>query len=210
MARKIGNFAYSLWDVIWIHVSFIGSTLRSKVSLRLQGCRFGRNLRTSGRCHFKARSAGSIQIGHHAVLLANWRTNRVGLTGPVLLTTMGDGAIEIGDSFGASAVVISSRSRVKIGNHVMLGGNVRIFDHDFHSLDSARRREGNDVECCTTRPVTIGDDVFVGANCMILKGVCLGNRVIVGAGAVVTKSFPDDAIIAGNPAKQIGTAGGCA
>jgi cephalosporin hydroxylase len=42
--------------------------------------------------------------------------------------------IEVGDDSGGSAVVLSARTRIQIGNHVRLGGNVRIFDHDFHSL----------------------------------------------------------------------------
>ena len=118
---------------------------------------------------------------------------------------MGDGIIEIGDYFGASAVVISSRSKVTIGNYVMLGGNVRIYDHDFHSMDAELRRTSNDCERCVTKPVVLGNDVFIGADAMVLKVGTLGDRVIVGAGSVVTKSFPCDVVIAGNPARQIGT-----
>jgi acetyltransferase-like isoleucine patch superfamily enzyme len=203
MARKTGNVIYSVWDVFWIRVSFLFSSVRSSLSLRLQGCKPGSNFRTSGRCHFKARHRDSIRIGSNAVLLANWRSNRVGLSGPVLLTTLGDGIIEIGDDFGASAVVISSRSKVTIGNHVMVGGNVRIYDHDFHSMDAALRKTIDDFDHCITKPVVLGDDVFVGANALILKGVTLGDRVIVGAGSVVTKSYPSDVVVAGNPARII-------
>jgi len=203
MTRKIGNIVYSVWDVFWIRFSFLFSSVCSNLSLHMQGCRPGNNLRTSGKCHFKARHAASIRIGSNGVFLAYWRSNRVGLSGPVLLTTMGDGIIEIGDYFGASAVVISSRSKVTIGNHVMLGGNVRIYDHDFHSMDAALRRTTDDCNRCETKPVVLGNDVFIGADAMILKGVTLGDRVIVGAGSVVTKSFPSDVVIAGNPARQI-------
>jgi acetyltransferase-like isoleucine patch superfamily enzyme len=209
MKRTPGNLIYSAWDVCWIRLSFFFSTLSSQVSLRLQGCKPGENLRTSGHCHFKARFAGAIRIGRHATLLANWRTNRGGLTGPVLLTTMGNGVIEIGDHFGASAVVISSREYVRIGNHVMAGGNVRIFDHDFHSLNPEIRKTAEDGERCVTRPVVIGNEVFIGADVLILKGVTLGDRVIVGAGSVVTKSFPNDAVVVGNPARMIGDTTGC-
>jgi acetyltransferase-like isoleucine patch superfamily enzyme len=70
-------------------------------------------------------------------------------------------------------------------------------------LDAATRRSKDDCDKCASSPIEIGDDVFVGANTLILKGVTLGKRVIVGAGSVVTRSFPDDAVIAGNPAKRI-------
>jgi acetyltransferase-like isoleucine patch superfamily enzyme len=122
---------------------------------------------------------------------------------PVLLTTLGEGVIRIGDYFGASAAVLSSRASITIGNHVNLGGNVRIFDHDFHSLDPLMRRSADDAKQIRSAPVILGDDVFVGANAIILKGVTLGDRCIVGAGAVVTRSFPDDSIIAGNPASEL-------
>ena len=52
-------------------------------------------------------------------------------------------------------------------------------------------------------PVVIGDDVFVGAKCIILKGVTIGKGAIIGAGSVVTKNIPARQIWAGNPAKFI-------
>ena len=54
-----------------------------------------------------------------------------------------------------------------------------------------------------TAPVTIEDDVWIGANCQILKGVTIGVRSVIGAGSVVTKSIPADCIAAGNPCKVI-------
>jgi len=201
--RTVFNKLYSAYDVLLIHGGIMWSTLRATLSLRLQGCRVGTNFRFSGPIRIKAREAGSIILGDHVTLLAGWRSNRVGLSGPVILHTWQGGRIEIGDHTGASSVVISSRSGVKIGCHCNIGGNVRIFDHDFHSLDPQIRREGEQDEDIATRPVTIGDDVFIGANSIILKGVTIGDRAIIGAGSVVTKDVPTDCIVAGNPAKLI-------
>ena len=53
--------------------------------------------------------------------------------------------------------------------------------------------------------VEICDNCWIGSNSLILKGVTLGNNTIVGAGSVVTKSFPENVIVGGNPAKIIGT-----
>ena len=53
---------------------------------------------------------------------------------------------------------------------------------------------------CAKRQITIGDDVFIGAQSIILKGVTIGDRAVIGAGSVVTKDVPADAIAAGNPA----------
>jgi acetyltransferase-like isoleucine patch superfamily enzyme len=185
------------------------STLRSRLSLGWQGAVVGKRLRTSGPCFFKLRQAASVRIGNNVTFIADIRSNRVGLTNPVVLETLGDGEIEIGDFSGGSSVVISSRSKVVIGKHVLLGGNVRIFDHDFHALDfEARRSPVNDQRDVKCRPITIGDDVLIGTNVTVLKGVYIGDRVIIGAGSVVTCDVPADEVWAGNPVrfiKKLGT-----
>lgn len=201
--RRIGNIVYSAYDTLLIRVSMAVSTLRTRISCQIQGCEVGEGLRTTGGIRIKAREAGSIRIGNHVRLLAHWRSNRVGLSGPVILHTWEGGRISIGDHTGASAVVISSRSGVTIGRHGNIGGNVRIFDHDFHALDATVRRGPRGCEDCATKPVTIGDDVFIGAHSLILKGVNIGDRAIIGAGSVVTRDVPADTIVAGNPAAVV-------
>lgn len=199
--RTLFNKLYSAYDVLMIHANMAWSTLRTRVSLALQGCMVGAGFRSTGAARIKARAAGSITIGNRVRLLAHWRSNRVGLSGPVILHTWQGGRIEIGDHTGASAVVISSRSGVKIGRYCNLGGNVRIYDHDFHALDAEVRRGPRGCDDCATRPVSIGDDVFIGAQSLILKGVTIGDRAVIGAGSVVTRDVPADCIAAGNPAR---------
>ncbi len=198
--RPFCNKLYSAYDVLLIHANMAWSTLRTRLSCALQGCKVGRGFRSTGIIRIKARTTGDIVIGNHVGLLGGWRSNRVGLSGPVILHTWEGGRIAIGDHTGASAVVISSRSGVKIGKHCNIGGNVRIFDHDFHALDAEIRRGPRGCEDCATKPVIIGDDVFIGAQSIILKGVNIGDRAIIGAGSVVTKDVPADCIAAGNPA----------
>lgn len=204
MKRSLRNKLYSAWDLLWIQVDLQWSSLRSRISLWFQGCVTGKGFRTSGRCYFKASRMRSIRIGDRVTLLSGHRSNRVGLTSPVMLQTLGEGMIEIGDHTGMSGVVISSRSEVTIGTHAMIGGNVRIYDHDFHSLDAERRRHSEeDRQDVRTKPVRIGDDVFIGANAMVLKGATIGDRAIIGAGSVVVGRVPADAIWVGNPAGSV-------
>lgn len=203
MKRTWRNLLYTGWDCVWIWLNMLMSTVHSRLSLALQGCPVGSGFRTTSRCWFKARRAGSIRIGRNVMLLSAHRSNRVGLSQPVLLQTMGDGEIEIGDHSGGSGLVISSRSSVRIGQHVKLGGNVRIYDHDYHSLDPAIRCTPQDTAHVKTRPVEIGDHVFVGVNAMILKGVSIGEKAIIGAGAVVTRPVPAGEIWGGNPAQRV-------
>ena len=88
---------------------------------------------------------------------------------------------------------------VSIGNNVTVSNDVQLLTHD-NSIDRLCLEK-----CDIFGEIKIGNNCFVGAHTTILPGVTLGDFVVVGAGSVVTKSFPDGVIIAGNPAKQIGT-----
>jgi len=204
MKRTWRNIGFSVFSAACSRFGQVFSTLRSRISLGWQGASVGKVFRTSGSCYFKMRRAGSIRIGNHVTFIADVRSNRVGLTNPVVLETWGDGEIEISDFSGGSSVVISSRSKVTIGKHVLLGGNVRIFDNDFHALDAIyRRNPSDDRSHIKSRPIVIGDDVLVGANSIILKGVRIGDRSVIGAGSVVSCDVPADEIWAGNPARFV-------
>ena len=87
-----------------------------------------------------------------------------------------------------------------IGNHVNLaqGITVTALNHNFE--DSSKRIDEQGV---STKPVVIGDDVWIGTNAVILPGVTIGSHCVVAAGAVVTKDIPDHTLVGGVPAKVI-------
>ena len=89
---------------------------------------------------------------------------------------------------------------VCIGNHANLaqGITVTALNHNFE--DSSKRIDEQGV---STKPVVIGDDVWIGANAVILPGVTIGSHCVVAAGAVVTKDIPDHTLVGGVPAKVI-------
>ncbi len=89
---------------------------------------------------------------------------------------------------------------VCIGSHVNLaqGITVTALNHNFE--DKTKRIDEQGI---TTKPVIIGDDVWIGANAVILPGVTIGKHCVVAAGAVVTKDVPDNTIVGGVPAKEI-------
>lgn len=180
------------------------STLRARAALWLHGARAGTGFRTDGPLWIRADRRGALCLGVHVHLNARVHSNPVGIAGPMVLDAQGDGRIIIGDHTGITASVISARNEVRIGSHVNIGANVRIFDHDWHALDWRRRRlPQEDKLGIATAPVAIGDDVFIGTNAMILKGVCIGDRAIIGAGAVVTRNVPSGEVWAGNPAARV-------
>lgn len=115
-------------------------------------------------------------------------------------TLTSDAFIEIGDGSALSGIVICAASGVRVGRRVMVGSNCVIVDTDFHPLDPDMRRSHPTAGACS-RPVTIGDDVFIGTRVVILKGANIGEGCVVGAGAIVSGSFPPRSIIVGNPAR---------
>jgi acetyltransferase-like isoleucine patch superfamily enzyme len=89
---------------------------------------------------------------------------------------------------------------VTIGNHVNLaqGITVTALNHNFESPGSRIDEQG-----VSTKPVTIGNDIWIGANAVILPGVSIGEHSVVAAGAVVTKDVPPHSLVAGVPARII-------
>ena len=113
----------------------------------------------------------------------------------------------IGDSvhIGNFCIIQSAHGKIHIGSHIMFGPGVHIHggNHLSQKLgvymkDNHDKKPGDDGE------VIIQDDVWIGANAIVLTGVTVGEGSIVGAGAVVTKDVKPYSIVAGNPAKLIG------
>ncbi len=94
--------------------------------------------------------------------------------------------------------VILDVNTVKIGNEVLFGPNVQIYTAS-HPLDWKTRASGLELG----KPITIGNNVWIGGGAIILPGVNIGDRAVIGAGSVVTKNIPSDVFAAGNPCKVI-------
>ena len=111
------------------------------------------------------------------------------------------GDVVIGDHtrIGIHCTVIGP---VTIGSHVNLaqGITATALNHNFE--DTGKRIDQQGV---STNPVVIGDDVWIGANAVVLPGVTIGKHCVVAAGAVVTKDVPDFTVVGGVPAKILKT-----
>ena len=114
--------------------------------------------------------------------------------------------IEKGADFGkGNGITIGNYSGLGINCYVrgplIIGSDVMIFhgDHAMSRRDIPMRLQGDSV----SKPVVIGDDVWIGARSIILKGVHVGKGAVIAAGAVVTKDVPEYAIVGGVPAKVI-------
>ena len=106
--------------------------------------------------------------------------------------------IECGENvfFNVNCVVLDSM-KVKIGSNVMFGPGVHIYTAT-HPLDKTERRL---LEIA--KPITIGDDCWIGGQSVICPGITIGAGTVIGAGSVVTKDIPENCLAVGNPAKVI-------
>lgn len=190
------------WTIICVQTSMLFHTVTTKFKLKLLRCPVGKGFKIDGKLWLWAQKKGCIRIGDNVKINSRFGSNLVGLTNPAVFQCLENGTITIGNNCGLSSAVLSSRSSITIGERTLIGGNVRIFDHDFHALDLQYRHsvKGEYVKIDT---VKIGDDVFIGTNVLVLKGVTIGDRAIVGAGSVVSKNIPADEIWAGNPARFV-------
>ncbi len=173
--------------------------------LRLNYLRYklkNRQVRFNGYTIIAELGGSSISLGT-GIINSSPESNNVGLWQRTGIIAKNGGKIVIGDNFGISGSTIYSMLSITIGKNVLIGGNCKIIDNDFHPIAMEDRRLGLDGDNIKKAPIVIGDDCFIGMNSIILKGTNLGNNVIVGAGSVVHGTFPDNCIIAGNPAKVI-------
>lgn len=107
--------------------------------------------------------------------------------------------IEIGENFYANVnLVILDGAKVSIGANAFIAPNVGIYTAG-HPLDAEQRNRGLEY----ARPVTIGNNVWIGAGVCILPGVTIGDNTVIGAGSVVTKDIPSNVLAVGNPCRVI-------
>ncbi|GGP01720.1 hypothetical protein GCM10010992_03230 [Cloacibacterium rupense] len=161
------------------------------------------DFKTTGHPYIMVARGGNMVIGNHFSMNNGIKGNPIGCYDQCTFFVDRNAELTIGNHVGISQAAIICHEKISIGNHVKIGGGVKIYDTDFHSLDSKIRSSDEDVKHKIKAPVIIKDYVFIGAYSIILKGVTIGENSIIGAGSVVAKSIPANEIWAGNPAKFI-------
>ncbi len=123
------------------------------------------------------------------------------------------GQVTVGDACAFYGSVLLCELEIRIGHHVYLGWNATLSDSDFHPTEVAERHE--DVLACSplggglarraypSRPIVIGNDVYIGHNATVLKGVTIGDGAFIEPGAMVSKDVPPRARVIGNPAMVV-------
>lgn len=144
-----------------------------------------------------------VQIGSYFIAGSLSQCNSIGVFQKVVMKTNSPRAsLIIGHHVGISGSSIAVSEHIEIGNYVLIGSGCLITDSDAHPVDPEGRRSGGKTK---TKPIVIEDDVFIGARSIILKGVRISRGSVIGAGSVVTKDVLEYSIVAGNPARVIGS-----
>jgi acetyltransferase-like isoleucine patch superfamily enzyme len=140
-------------------------------------------------------SGPNIRIGHSFTAIGEpMHRVEIGVWG----REPGAGRIEIGDCVLMSpGSRLSASDEIVIGDGVMMANGTYITDSDWHTIyDRTRRSE-------SPTPVRIGNNVWLGDHCTVLKGVTIGENSVVAARAVVARDVPANVVVAGNPAKVV-------
>ncbi len=103
-----------------------------------------------------------------------------------------DATVSLGSGYINNGVRIAAFKKIYIGDNVVISENVTLRDSDNHKILGTIKPQ--------TSPIVIGDNVWIGMNCLILKGVTIGDNSIIGAGSIVTNNIPNNVIAGGNPA----------
>lgn len=157
--------------------------LRVYNKLRIFGYRFtGKRIATLGKPLLSTKTELSIAEKAFLVLGNGVITER-----GVLLGARTGATLAIGNNVYINRnCCIVARDSISIGKKTKIAPNVCIYDHDHNS-------KSNDG--FVSSPIIIGDNVWIGSNCVILKGVTIGNNTIISAGSVITKDIPDNVVV---------------
>ena len=170
--------------------------------LKSMGVKVGNKISLVGLPSVFLQKGSIIDIGNNCLLRSRSRNNAIGINHKLILRAQSPVAvIKIGNDVGISGGAICSKYSVCIGDGCMLGSNVVIADNDFHPISSKDRRYSS--EAIIAKPVSIGKNVWIGADSYVLKGVSIGDNSVIGASSVLTKNVPSNEVWAGNPAKFI-------
>jgi acetyltransferase-like isoleucine patch superfamily enzyme len=151
----------------------------------------------------------SIRIGKYSIVQTDKTSviefnERININNMVILLAEDKGKITFGKRvfIGDYSTLRANRATISIGSNTMIAQQVKLISTNHEYRDKNRLIHEQDMifDKCG---ITVGDDCWLGAGCVVLPGVTIGTGVVVGANAVVTKDVPDYAVVVGNPAKII-------
>lgn len=158
--------------------------------LKIRGYRIDYSLLLRGNNFFFQSTKNAVTVSKNTIIGKNTR-----------ISAGGNGKVYIGES-----VLIDDCNFIMAHEKIVIGKNTKIaafcfitdFNHKYTDIKKTVKEQGYE-----TKPVVIGENVWVGTHVIILPGVTIGDRAVIGAGSVVTKDVPANSVAVGNPAKVI-------
>lgn len=203
---KFSDILSVLYEKVYLnaYIGIIG-TLKFSIKCWYFNVKKGKNCKCFGKIIIFRGYGSQIKIGNNCTFVSDSsRSTASTIFAPVRLKTYNKSAkIIIGNNVGLNGTSIVCRSTtVSIGDGAMIAPNCMIIDSNFHALWPPDSRDINPA-FDTDRPVIIGNNSWIGSQCIILKGVEVGENSIIAAGSVVSKSIPSNVIAGGNPIRII-------
>ena len=196
------TFRQIRYDPLKVSAWLIGAAYRACLMFNPR-VRLGKGVRIIGRPIIDVRRHCRISIGDNVLLNSRNRGYFGPLYGPVKLFADSDGAsISIGHNTRIHGSCLHSYNRIDIGKNCLIAANTVIVDSDGHDPFPADLTDRLAVKK-EGIPVVIEDNVWIGLNCVILKGVHIGEGAIIGAGSVVRDSVAPRSLVIGNPAQVV-------
>lgn len=159
--------------------------------------------------YFKIPRDGRVLIKNNVVINSDFKNTNTALTYRCKFVTGYSGSISIGENTMLNGVCIVSYENVEIGCDCQIASSTMISDTDFHPVApeiriKQVRGEEFPFSSVGKNKIKIGNNVWIGWNCTVLKGADIGSNSIVAAGSVVLGGhYPEGSLLAGNPAKII-------
>lgn len=164
----------------------------------LMGVKF-KDIKINGKIFF--RCYGIFNYGKNVIINSSYAANPIGGNTFCSIVICNNGNFDIGNNVGISNSAIYCTKNITIMDNVLIGGDCKIYDTDFHSLDIITRSQKHDKG--QSKSVVIKSGVFIGTGSIILKGTEIGENSVIGAGSVVSGVIPANQIWAGNPIRYI-------
>jgi len=181
------------------------SIFTSKIYLFLffrfkKGLSIGKKTQIDYKTIIRVWNGGVVIVGYNCYLRSNKRGYHAGMPFPAtLFVDKKNALIKIGDNCRINGAYIHAQKKITIGNNCVIASGVNIIDSNGHLLLSNNRTIGKDEP----NDIVIGNNVWIGLNCIVLKGSIIGDNCVVAAGSTVKGIFPENSLLQGNPAKVV-------
>ena len=202
--KKVGLIIYKIIRRLVFEINKLLALFYNKTLLFINNVDYEEDIRINGYVKLIMSKGATLKIGKEFKLNSGKNFNPIGRNQRSLFVVNKDAELTIGNNVGMSSVAIVCSKKISLGNNVRIGGNTVFYDTDFHSLNYQERTSNpENKNNIRIKPISVGDNVFIGGHSLILKGSTIGENSIVGAGSLVTGSIPSNEIWAGNPARFI-------